>query len=153
MSKLTYLIALWGGSADQLMKPLQKAQNKAARAVTKLDWNTPVRTLLHQCGWLSVGQLVFFHSVVQIYKTIVTTYPKYIYSKLSTQFPYNTRLAESDSVRMGPEFKSKLELTEKSFMNRATVSFNLLPPELRKISKLEEFKEKLKVWVLGNVKI
>ena len=33
MSKLTYLIALWGGSADQLMNPLQKAQNKAATAV------------------------------------------------------------------------------------------------------------------------
>jgi hypothetical protein len=54
---------------------------------------------------------------------------------------------------MGPEFKSKLELTEKSFIIRATVGFNLLPPELRKISKLEEFKEKLKVWVLENVKI
>ena len=97
--------------------------------------------------------MVFYHSVILIYKTILTTYPKYIYSKLSTQFPYNTRLAESDSVRMGSEFKSKLELTEKSFMNRATVSYNKLPPELRKIPKLETFKKKLKLWVLENVEL
>ena len=96
---------------------------------------------------------MFFHSVVQIYKTTVTTYPKYIYSKLCSEFPYNTRLAQSDSVRMGPDFKSKLELTEKSFMNRATVSFNKLPPEIRKIEKLENFKEKLRKWVLENCKL
>ena len=60
-------------------------------------------------------------------------------------------MAQSDSVRMGPDFKSKLELTEKSFMNRATVSF--LPPEIRKIEKLENFKEKLKKWVLENCNI
>ena len=88
--------------------------------------------------------------MVQIYKTIMTTYPKYIYSKLCSEFPYNTRLAQSDSVRMGPDFMAKLELTEKSFLNRATVSFNKLPSEIRKIEKLEAFKAKLKEWVLEN---
>ena len=54
---------------------------------------------------------------------------------------------------MGPEFKSKLELTENSFMNRATVSYNKLPPELRKIPKLDLFKQNLKVWTIENVKM
>ena len=38
MSKLIY----WGGSSKYLLEALQKAQNRAARAVTKLDWSTPV---------------------------------------------------------------------------------------------------------------
>ena len=76
MSKLSCLIALWGGSADQLMDPLQKAQNKAARAVTKLDWNTPVRVLLRQCGWLSVQQLAMYHSVVLVYKVMKAESPR-----------------------------------------------------------------------------
>ena len=97
--------------------------------------------------------MVFYHSVILIHKTKITSFPQYIYSKLSTQFPYNTRLAQSDSVRMGPEFKSKLEITEKSFMNRSTVSYNKLPSELRKIEKLELFKKNLKVWILENVKV
>ena len=152
-SKLIFQISLWGGTEDYLLNALQIIQNKAARSVARRDKYTPVGELLRQCGWLSVRQLVIFHSVVQIYKTIVTTYPKYIYSKLCSEFPYNTRLAQSDSVRMGPDFKSKLELTEKSFMNRATVSFNKLPPEIRKIEKLENFKEKLRKWVLENCKL
>ena len=104
--------------------------------------------------WLAKCQVLeLYHSVIMIYKTLMTTYPKYIFSKLSSEFPYNTRLAQSDSVRMGSEFKSKLELTEKSFMNRATISFNQLPPEIRRTPKLETFKNKLKKWVLENVKL
>ena len=38
MSKLIYLIPLWGGSAKNIIAALQKAQNRAARVVTKLDW-------------------------------------------------------------------------------------------------------------------
>ena len=78
------------------------------------------------------------------------TLHKYIFKKLSTEFPYNTRLAQSESVRMGPDFKSKLLLTEKSFMNRATVSYNMLPATLRQISKVDDFLKKLKVWVQEN---
>ena len=153
ISKLIFQISLWGGTEEYLLNALQVVQNKAARFVAKRGKYTPVAELLRQCGWLSVRQLVFYHSVVIIYKTILTTYPKYIHTKLSTQFPYNTRLAQTESVRMGPEFKSKLELTEKTFMNRATVSYNQLPPELRKTPKLDAFKSKLKEWVLTNVKL
>ena len=88
-----------------------------------------------------------------IYKTLQISHPKHIYSKLSSEFPYNTRLSQSDSVRMGSEFQCKLEITEKSFMNRATVDFNKLPAELKQTSKLETFKKKLKIWVLENYKV
>ena len=57
------------------------------------------------------------------------------------------------SVRMGPEFKSKLDLTEKSFMNRATVSYNKIPQNLRKISKIDAFKVQLKQWVKENIDV
>ena len=149
-SKLIFQISLWGGTEEFLLNSLQIVQNKAARCVARRDKYTPISELLRQCGWLSVRQLVFFHSVVLIFKTMMTTYPKYIHSKLCSEFPYNTRLAQSDSVRMGPDFMAKLELTEKSFLNRATVSFNKLPSEIRKIEKIEAFKAKLKEWVLEN---
>ena len=152
-SKLIFQISLWGGTEDYLLSSLQIVQNKAARCVARRGKYTPIVELMKQCGWLSVRQLVCYHSVVLIYKTLMTTYPKYIHSKLCMEFPYNTRLAQSESVRMGPEFKSKLELTEKSFLNRATISFNNLPQEIRKVPKLEDFKVQLKKWVLGNCKL
>ena len=103
--------------------------------------------------YLSVRQLVLYHSVILIHKVLQTGYPKYIHSRLSNQFPYNTRLAQSDSVRMGPEFKSKLDLTEKSCINRATKSYNKISQNLRKISKIEAFKVQLKQWVKENTNI
>ena len=98
-------------------------------------------------------QLVFYHSVISIYKTLQTTYPKYIFNKLSSEFPYNTRLAQSESVRMGSAFQCKLELTEKSFLNRATVSYNKLPSEIRQVREIDSFKNQLKIWVLENHKV
>ena len=152
-SKLIFQISLWGGAEGYLLKSLQIVQNKAARLVTRRGRYTPVVDLLKQCGWLSVRQLAFYHSTVLIYKTLQTTYPKYIYNKLAGEFPYNTRLAQSQAVRMGEDFKTKLDLTEKSFMQRATLSFNLLPTSLRQVRKIDVFKKKLKVWVSENIQL
>ena len=152
-SKLIFQISLWGGTEEYLLDSLQIVQNKAVRFVTCRDKYTHIVELLKQCGWLSIRQLIFYHSVISIFKTLQTTYPKYIFSKLSSEFPYNTRLAQSESVRMGLAFQCKLELTEKSFLNRATVSYNKLPAELRQVRKLETFKEQLKIWVLANYKV
>ena len=100
VSKLIFQISLWGGTEEYLLNSLQIIQNKAARCVARRGKYTPVVELMKQCGWLSVRQLVFYHSVVLIYKSLMTTFPKYIHSKLCTEFPYNTRLAQSDSVRL-----------------------------------------------------
>ena len=70
-SKLVYLIPLWGGCEKFLIKALQIIQNKAARSVTKLGIFTPFQTLLKQCGWLSVNQLVFYHTVILLFKTLL----------------------------------------------------------------------------------
>jgi hypothetical protein len=76
-SKLILEISLWGGT-EEFLNSLQIVQNKAARFVSRRGIYTPVADLIKECGWLSVRQLVFFHSVMVIYKTILTTYPKHI---------------------------------------------------------------------------
>ena len=126
MSKLIFQISLWGGAEEHLLSALQVLQNKACRLITRRGRYTPVSELLRQCGWLSVRQSIVFHSLVQIYKTLSTTYPKYIHQKLSTEFPYSTRLAQSEAIRMGSEFQCKLDITAKSFLARATSAYKEL---------------------------
>ena len=41
MSKLVYLIQVWGGTTDYAIKSMQVMQNKAAKAVTGQSWFTP----------------------------------------------------------------------------------------------------------------
>ena len=99
MSKLVYIIPLWGGCEKFLIRALQIIQNKAARSVTKLGIFTPVQTLLRQCGWLSVNQLVFFHTVILLYKTRQNETPKYLYEMTSTELNYKTRAEKPGKLR------------------------------------------------------
>ena len=99
MSKLIYLIELWGGCSKYLIEALQKAQNRAARTVTKLDWNTPASVLLKQCGWLSVHQLAEYHSVVLVYKVIQRKSPMYLHNMFSSEYMYKTKQADNELLR------------------------------------------------------
>ena len=54
ISKLIYMIGLWGGAESYLLNCLQLVQNRAARFVTQRDKYTPIKQLLTECGWLSV---------------------------------------------------------------------------------------------------
>ena len=151
MSKLTYLIALWGGCGMVLRKSLQVIQNKVARIVTKLDWSTPTQELLHQIGWLSVNQLVFYHSVVLVYKVKQNQTPKYLHSMFSWSYNYNTRQAEGGAIRLVG--KPKLEVNKSSFRWRAANQYNQLPAEVRTCVSLASFKLKAKKWIKENVNI
>ena len=61
-SVLVYCLPVFGGCDKYELESLQILQNKAARLVT----NSPIRTrrkeLFAQLDWLTVNQLVFYHS-------------------------------------------------------------------------------------------
>ena len=150
MSKLTYLIALWGGCGAVLKKALQMIQNKVARVVTRLNWLTPARELLHQCGWLSVNQLVFYHSVLLVYKVKMSQTPRYLHSMHNKwSYQYRTRQAESGLIKMVGN--PRLELTKNSFRWRAAQHYNQLPSEIRNSENFASFKLKAKTWIKQNV--
>ena len=151
MSRLIYLIELWGGTSEYLLGSLQKAQNRAARVVTKLDWYTPAAELLKQCGWLSVHQLVVYHSVVMVYKVIQNESPKYLYSMFSTQYNRKTKQAQSATIKH--DRKLRLGLTGSSFRWRAAKSFDELPLEIRSLKTLKAFKKAARKWIKSNTSL
>ena len=150
MSKLIYLIPLWGGCEKFLIKALQVVQNKAARSVTRLGIFTPVKTLLKQCGWLSVHQLVFFHTVVLLFKTLQNESPDYLYSMAGTDYNYKTRAKDSGKLRLVSDYKVDHELNLKSYRWRSIRSWNQLPLDITSISSLSKFKVQLETWVQKN---
>ena len=160
MSNLTYLICWWSGCEDYLMNSLQVIQNKAARMVTKCGKRTPIKSLLSQCGWLSVKQLSVYHSLILVYKVLATQSPQYLYMKLSgvqgATF-YETRYMKNkqanQGIVLGDDSQATSELARNSFKYRATEKWNILPLEIRSAGKLTEFKRLLKAWVLENVDI
>ena len=78
MSKLIYLIPLWGGAGSGMLKMLQVAQNSAARYITRSSWYTPKTELMEKCNWLSVKQLIFDQTAIMTHKLRRTGIPLYL---------------------------------------------------------------------------
>ena len=101
ISRLSYLISVWGGCGAGLRRSLQVILNGAARVVTRLDWGTSTKDLLSQCGWLSVNQLIFYHSVLQLHKVRLSGSPMYLYTMHNSwSYSYRTRQAETGLVQL-----------------------------------------------------
>ena len=145
MSRIVYLVQVYGNASDYLLKSLQVLQNKAARVITRLRWGTETSVLLNQVDWLSVRQLIAYHSLLLVFKIKKESKPASLKLKFRDNFAYRTRQATSNSIVRCET--PRTEMSNKAFVLNSTVVWNTLPPELRKLEKLEHFKRELKKWV------
>ena len=148
MSSLAYLLPVWGGCEGFLIRSLQVLQNRAARQVTRLNWYTPVRRLLTQCNWLSVKQLVLYHSALAVFRATKSGLPVYLDQHLRSEHPYNTRQGAGRAIRLTGNYNYQVE---NSFLRRAAKSYNEIPTEIRSSRTLPVFKRKLKTWIKTNI--
>ena len=153
MSKICYLIQLWGGCEGYLLHALQVLLNRAARAVTGMSGFTSTRRLMLSCGWLSVKQLVVYHSVTMIHKVMKTGTPTYMFNRLSAVHSYRTRQSSTGSIRQDETFRTSSTLPRTSFRWRGSLNYNRLPPSTRAISSFHTFKVKLRQWVQQNISL
>ena len=149
MSNMVYLITLWGGAQQYLLKALLVQQLTAARTVCGFHcYGWSKKKLLDRVGWLSVRQLIFFHTVLQAHKTISTGVPRPLHASISTQHPCNTRSSTRGLIRFGENFDGP----NSSFRYRAMNWYNSVPTGVR-IGSLDTVKKNLKHWVRQNVPI
>ena len=155
MGKLSYLVTVWGGTSEENLRALQVAQNKAAKFVTR-NWKGGTIANLRAIGWLSVRQLVFYHTAILMFKIkrgmSCTEHiaPEYLMKMFNWEYIYSTRQAERELIK--PIGIPRLEVTRQGFRYRAADTFNLLPEEIRKVPSLETFKSKAKEWIKTNIR-
>ena len=115
ISKICYLVQLWGGCESYLVNMLQIQMNKAARLVTGLSRFTSTRKLMEKCGWLNVRQLVVYQTNLMVHKTLLAKKPYYLHSRLSSEYPVSTRQHTTGCIRMDESFRCNSDLTRNSF--------------------------------------
>ena len=153
MSKLVYMITVWGGAQQYLLQGLQVQQLTAARTVCGFysrSWSR--KKLLDRLNWLSIRQLIYYHTVLQAQKTINSGKPASIHDSISTQHPYRTRNAATGQIRFGENFRGESSLVQASFKHRAVHCYNAVPTSVR-TGSLATVKKKLRKWVKLNVPI
>jgi hypothetical protein len=153
MSKVVYLITVWGGAQQYLVKALQVQQLTAARTVCGFysrGWSK--KKLLDKLSWMSIRQLIYYHTVLQAHKTITSGQPAAIHLSISTEHPYSTRSSANGQIRFGEAFRGESELVSASFKHRAVHWHNSVPASIR-TGTLATVKNKLRKWVKQNVPI
>ena len=159
MSKILYLMPLYGGCAEYLLSAIQTKQTEAMRQITNRRWVIPGRQfvstseLLKQCGWLSIRQLSFYTTVLSIHKTLVKEAPEHIFEKLTSGRKQRTRGTENHLVNRTCVDEARLSIASSSYRWRGHRQHSALPDYLKDEVDLQIFKRELKSWVKENVSI
>ena len=140
-SVLCYCLPLFGGCNEGDISVLQVLQNRAAHIVAKMPPRTSRQVLFNKLGWLTVLQLIAYHTLVSVFKTRLSGEPEDLAITLSRD--NNTGHIIMKNVVLG--------LYRKSFIFRGALLWNRLPSNIRKEIKIAKFKKAVKVWVAENV--
>ena len=160
LSKILYMLPLYGGAPEYMMAALQRKQAEAMRIVTRRKWSvcgrrlTSTAELLRQCGFLSVRQMAYFYSVAAVHKLLVHRAPEYLHQVVTgalasgVQHRYPTRTAGARTVA-----PARLAVANSSFRWRATTQYAALPEDLRTDESLPHFLASLRTYTQLNVSI
>ena len=140
-SVMTYCLPVFGGCDKADINALQVLQNQAAKLVTKCPPRTRRDFMLNSLKWLSVNQLISYHTLLTSHKIIQSRCPEY----LSLIFDKRTR---RNQIRLP---RTNLELARRSFTLRGLRQWNLLPQSLRSMENTGKFKKLLRQWIFDNI--
>ena len=97
--------------------------------------------MFKKLSWMTVNQLVSYHSLLTVYKIRTSGEPEYLAKKLK----HENRLEKIIIPN------TNLSLAKKSFIFRASQQWNALPKSMRKTCKIGLFKKELRKFVLSSI--
>ena len=140
-SVLCYCLPLFGGCGQQDLDLLQSQQNKTARLVLNYPPRSNRDYTFDAVKWLTVRQLIAYHTLLTVYRIRTSKRPEYLYRLLSRD-NHNGHIIVKN-VQLG--------LYRSSFVFRGAVLWNKLPRSMRHNCKETSFKSVLNKWIRENV--
>ena len=140
-SVLCYCLPLFGGCAKGEIQALQVQQNQAAQIVLKLPPRSSRDFMYTKLNWLTVHQLITYHTLIAVYRIRNSKEPEYLANILC-------RDNKKGNIVMK---NTDLGLYRSSFIFRGSVSWNELPDDLKLEKKIGKFKVELKKWVIEKI--
>ena len=140
-STLTYCLPVFGGCEKGDICSIQVIQNKAAQIATRSPPRFNRHLMFDKLDWLSVNQLIVYHTLITVYKIRSSSEPKYLATKLNRDNRYGRIILP----------KYNLELAERGFITRGSRLWNSVPVTIRTISNIGSFKRELKKWTKENI--
>ena len=136
-SVLCYCLPLFGGCSTGEVQALQVQQNQAAQMVLRLPPRTRRSLMYNKLNWLTVNQLIAYHTLIAVYRVRKSREPEYLAVSMC-------RDNKQGNIVMK---KTELGLYRNSFVFRGSLTWNKIPDTLRTHKKISRFKTGLKEWV------
>ena len=138
MSLITYGIQIWGvGAPKTELKKVQTLQNLTASWVCNVSKWTKTKELLEKVGWLSINQLIYYHSALTMWKVLKYKEPK----------------NNMKNINHRSFHKGRIDLTRRTWSQRTLDFYNNLPMDVKNKPKISLFKSKMRKWINMNIPI
>ena len=125
-----------GGTHKTHLRKLQVILNLTDRWILGAGRRTKTAKLMQDCGWLNIGDLIEYQTLVSTWKIIWLQAPLYLKQRINTVEDYKI---ETD--------RSRLQSTQLGFRPRAVNCWNKLPIIIRSNQSITSFKKNLKTWM------
>ena len=136
LSRLNYIISLWGNTSMNQIRKAQVCMNATARFVLTARKTTRQSELMSRCGWLNVRELTEYHSLIQLWKLLRW--------KIPLSLTDAVELVEDDLVSTR---RARIKLTDEAWRNATVRRWNDLPEMLRTELSIGKYKRMLKRYI------
>ena len=140
-SVLGYCLPVFGSCDSGEIQDIQILQNKAAQLVTHSPPRAIRNPMYDRLGWLTVNQLVRYHTLLAVYRIRLTGEPEYLAASLCNDNRMRNIIVQN----------TKLTLAKKSFKLRGASNWNALPANIRNLQTIGAFKKSVKIWIMQHV--
>ena len=140
-SHLNYCDIVWDNCGITLQNKLQKIQNRGARIVNGMPWDSSGKENLRKLRWQNLKDKRKDNTAKTMYRILNNHAPTYLCDKFSyKKHCYNTRQSELhlDVIR------SRSDSGKRTFRFRGAQVWNSLSENLQSSNNIESFKKKLK---------
>ena len=141
---IRYCLSVWGSCTATQRHRVQKALNFGARIVGNVGYRDRVSPILRELGWLRVDDLIREHDVVMMRNLIMADRaPEMLRERIAHRSDVSSRTTRATSDDLLHLPRARTEFCCRSFLCRATGTWNGVPSEIRE-SATRAFKTALK---------
>ena len=133
LSKMSYLLPLWGQGAEVHIKKAQILLNAAARWVTRRGKRTKILSLMEEINWLTIKEQIYISTLVQTWKLVHMGRPPRMLEK----------------IKIGEDLKletrnPRLQFSSECYRWKSVSLWNSLEKEMREEKSISCFKKKIR---------